>query len=224
LVLVVSLAGCGAAGGGGVGGGGGGGVGGGGAVPLDRLDEEYAAAFCRKIFGCCTASELPETPAAGGDEAACRATYGAAIASDLGDIQASVASGIVTYDGLKARSCFDTLIALPCTEWGGDEAPDRIPDCALILVGTVTPGGTCTGSETCPGGVCWPGGACVAYAKRGESCAEIPCQGGLYCKTNAAGICAAYESNGATCSFDDACRSNSCNGGVCGPSEICNGI
>ena len=64
FVLVAALAGCGPGGGGG----------GGGAVPLDQLDEEYAAAFCRKLFTCCTAAELPDTRAGTGDEAACRAT------------------------------------------------------------------------------------------------------------------------------------------------------
>ena len=74
FVLVAALAGCGPGGGGG----------GGGAIPLDQLDEEYAAAFCRKLFTCCTAAELPETPAGSGDEAACRATLGAMIAAELG--------------------------------------------------------------------------------------------------------------------------------------------
>ena len=216
-MLVAALAGCGPGGGGG----------GGAAIPLDRIDEEYAAVFCRKIFTCCTAAEILGSPAAAGDEAACRATYGAAIASDLGDVQASVASGIVTYDGGKARSCFEAVGALPCTEWGGDDAPDRIPDCALILRGTVAPGGACAGSEVCADGWCASGGICTANTRLGEACAGMPCQTGLYCDTNAAGAlttCAAFQPNGAPCSFGDECRSNSCNAGVCGPSEICNGI
>lgn len=220
FVLVAALAGCGADGTGRAGG----------AILLDQLDEEYAAAFCRKIFTCCTTAELSDTPAGSGDEAACRATISAASASDLGDIQTSVASGIVIYDGAKARSCFDTLVALPCTEWGGDDAPDRIPDCALIVRGTVAPGGACGATEQCADGWCASGGICMANTRVGEACVGRPCQDGLYCDTDAAGAlttCAAYQSNGAPCSFDDECRSKSCGAStprVCGPSLICNGI
>jgi hypothetical protein len=222
FVLVAALAGCGPSGGG---------TGSaGGAIRLDQLDAEYAAAFCRKLFTCCTAAELMATPAGSGDEAACRATYGARIAADFEAIRGGVASGAATYDGAKARSCFDALVGLPCTEWGGDDALERIPDCALFLRGTVAPGGACIVSQQCTDGECQTGGICVANARAGEACAGRPCQGGLYCDTDAAGAlttCAAYQPNGAPCSFDDECRSKTCGTGtprVCGPSEICNGI
>jgi len=214
---VAALAGCGPSGTGSAGG----------AILIDQLDEEYAAAFCRKIFTCCTASELPETPAGSGDEAACRATYRARIAADLDALRTGVASGAISYDGAKARSCFDALVGLPCTEWGGDEALDRIPDCALMLRGTVAPGGSCAASQVCADGWCGSGAICMANARAGESCVGITCHAGLYCDTDAAGAlttCAAYQPNGAPCSFDDECRSDSCNAGVCGPSDICNGI
>lgn len=220
VVLVAALAGCGPGSGGG----------GGGAISLDRLDEEYAAAFCRKLFTCCTAAELPETPAGSGDEAACRATLGAMIAPEWDEIRAGVASGIITYDGAKTRTCIDALAALPCTEWGGDDAGERIPDCDLIIRGKVAPGGACIASLECTDGWCASGGICMANARLGQSCVGTSCQGGLYCDTDAAGAlttCAVYQPNGAPCSFDAECRSNSCGAvapRVCGPSEICNGI
>jgi hypothetical protein len=215
FVLVVTLAGCGG--------------GRGASIPIDQLDDEYAAAFCRKIFSCCDAAERPSTPAGAGDEAACRASYLATIMSQFSDLQAGVASGILAYDGSKARTCFDALVALPCTEWGGDEVLERIPDCIQMLRGTVAPGGACPASLVCADGFC-DNAVCVANAKVGESCLGKGCQGGLYCDTDASGAlttCAALQPNGAPCSFDAECRSAACGDttpGVCGPAAICNGI
>lgn len=219
LVLVAALSGCGS----------GGGAGGGASIPIGQLDDEYAAAYCRKLFSCCDAAERPSTPAGDGDEAACRASYTATLMSQFDELQAGVASGILVYDGSKARACFNALVALPCTEWGGDEALERIPDCLQMLRGTVAPGGACPASRACADGFC-DSAVCVANAKVGESCVGKACQGGLYCDTDASGAlttCAALQPNGAPCSFDAECRSAGCGDvtpGICGPTTVCNGL
>jgi hypothetical protein len=206
------------------------GRGGGGAIPLDQLANEYAAAYCRKLFTCCDVAERPSTPAGSGDEATCRANYQTTIASQFADIQAAIEGGILIYSGVKARACFDALVALPCTEWGGDEALERIPDCVHMVWGTVAPGGACIEGRECADGFC-DLGSCVLNAKVGESCVGKPCQGGLYCDTDdvsgALTTCAALQSNGAPCNFDAECRSGGCGDvtpGSCGPTAICNGV
>jgi hypothetical protein len=222
VVLVAALAGCGPSAGGG--------SGGGGAVPLERLGDEYAAAFCRKVFACCDAAERQATTLGTGDEAACRVAFGATIADDIADVQASVAAGITTYDGQKARRCFDALVGLPCAEWGGDDAPERIPDCTQMLRGTIAPGGACLGGRECADGACSSDGTCVANAGAGESCLGRGCRGALYCDTDASGAlttCVAYQPNGAPCSFDGECRSNTCGSAtprVCTPPTMCDGV
>jgi hypothetical protein len=217
-VLIAVLAGCGSSGGGG------------GAIPIEQLGNEYAAAFCRKLFTCCDAAERPSTPAGSGDEAACRTSYQATIASQFGDLQAAVESGILVYSGVKARACFDGLVALPCTEWGGDEALERIPDCLQMVSGTIAPGGACIEGRECADGFC-EGGTCVRNARVGESCVGKACQAGLYCDTDDASgaltTCTALQSNGAACTFNGECRSGACGDvtpGICGPAAICNGL
>jgi hypothetical protein len=78
------------------------------------------------------------------------------------------------------------------------------------------PGTTCApGAECAAGSYCeiTTTEVCAALAGKGNSCATIPCQPGLYCDT--AVTCATPAVGGTVCTQDLACLSGSCVGGFC---------
>jgi hypothetical protein len=212
------------------------GPGGGGAIPFDQLANEFANLFCHKAFVCCDAVELQDFPSG---EAECRAAVAADLMSDLTGDETGVAMGTTIYDGAKARACVDTVAALSCSEWGGDDSLRRFPDCLHFFRGTVAPGGACSRSAECLDGTCPPSAGnavCVARAALGESCASNTCRQELYCALDPSGLpttCAVPKANGMTCIVDLECASRSCVGaptttgappGACGAPSMCNGV
>jgi len=209
---------------------------GGAAIPFDQLAAEYAKVFCQKAFICCDAVELQGFP---GGEAECRSAVVAEVMSDLTGDQTGIATGTTIYDGTKARICFNTVAALSCAEWGGDDSLRQYPVCLQIFRGTVAPGGACSRSAECLDGTCPPSvgsGVCVARSAVGESCATNSCRQDLYCALDAAGqltTCAVPKPNGMTCTYDSECASHNCVGapttsadppGACGAPDMCNGV
>ena len=196
-------------------------------MPQDRLGAEYAAVICRKAFTCCDAAELAgDAP----DEATCRAGIGAEASGTVASYQAATDAGRLIYHGDRARRCLDTLQALPCAQWGGDEELRRFPDCLHIFEGTVAAGGACEHSAECDDGFCDVAsgtGICVAFSRMGESCTAGRCLPELACASDASGfptVCANPLPDGSPCSYDSDCASTFCEASVCGLPLMCNGV
>jgi hypothetical protein len=208
---------------------------GGGAVPMDQLGAEYASVFCHKAFTCCDATELAGGNVTTADEATCRSLVGPEISSNVADNQADVSGGRLVYHGDSARRCLDTLAALPCAQWGGDEELARFADCQHVFEGLVAPLAPCVRNAECADGFCdTTAGVCRALPKLGESCPSGLCSEGLACLSNpttgATDVCGAPLGDGSPCHYDSECTSAFCNidpGGStssCGPATFCNGV
>jgi hypothetical protein len=211
------------------------GGGSGGAVPLDQVGTQYAAAFCRKAFTCCDATELASDGATAVDEATCRATVAVGVSANVANNMDDMAAGRVVYHGDSARRCLDVVAGLACEQWGADEALARFPDCLKVFEGKVAPGAPCTRDAQCADGFCDVNGTgvCVARPKSGEACTSGLCSQGLVCLSDSVGsftVCGAALADGSPCRFDAECASASCNidaatnTASCGPMTFCNGV
>src|SRR5947208_7004179 len=105
---------------------------------------------------------------------------GAGIDADAATNQAGVAAGRIVYHGERARRCVDSLIALPCEQWGDDDELRRFPDCQGTYEAKVAPGGACDLNQDCIGGHC-EASACVADPKTGDACRIGECARALVC-------------------------------------------
>jgi hypothetical protein len=159
-----------------------------GSVSLQDLPARAADVFCGAEAKC---GEFP-------DKASCALS----VTSNLGQLQADVATGKVTYDGAQARACLDSLSAaaaagnqLFVSSWsigvdgcrfsGARERPPAA--CALAFVGNVA-----------EGGVCFVGLECAS-----QNCALVHCSTAACC----AGTCAPAESPIGSVAVGGACTS-----------------
>ena len=202
-------------------------------IPIDQLASEYAAVFCHKMFTCCDASELAARESTGPDEAACRSVVAATVNDPV--LQAQVAAGRVVYHGDRARSCLDTVAALPCQQWALDEKLIRFPACDAITEGTLAAGSACAISDQCIDGFCGSSTGelvCAPPAQAGQPCSFAKCVSGLACRTDelaSPGICGPRLPDGAACVDQNDCASGYCIGdgtgmASCGLLTTCNGV
>jgi len=206
------------------------GPGSGGSIPIGQLGTQYAAVFCHKVFTCCEPAERSDINA--NDEATCRTLVATDVNTNIANSQASIDAGRISYHGDLARRCVDTVSALSCAQWSGDDEYRRFPECLSVLEGTVMPGGACTTSGECRGGTCdinaGTAGTCVARAGLGESCTTASCLAGLACQFDT-NTCMNPLPDGSPCLYNSDCANGFCEtdasgAQMCAPPTTCNGI
>jgi hypothetical protein len=206
------------------------GPGSGGSIPSGQLGSQYAAVFCHRVFTCCEPAERSDINA--NDEATCRTLVATDVNTKIAGSQASIDAGRINYHGDLARRCVDTLGALSCAQWSGDDEYRRFPECLSILEGTVMPGGACTTSEECRSGSCdinaGTAGTCVARAGLGESCATVSCLATLACQFDT-NTCMNPLPDGSPCVYNSDCTNGFCGTDAsgarsCASPTTCNGI
>lgn len=144
-------------------------------IPFDSLQREFATAVCAQFANC------PSTVPAGTVLAAiaqhpalysCADLFTADATFNMAQYRTSIDAGRITYDGAKARACFDAL-ASTCGAF--DQVLVGDANCQGALTGHVALGGTCFYDQECVAGThCDLGstcpGLCVAAAALGDSC------------------------------------------------------
>lgn len=185
-------------------------------VPFDRFGAEFAAAYCHKMFACCSVSEITSIDATAVDDASCASDMAAFFGGKLAVTQAEIDAGLVIYRGDRARACLDKVATLSCQQWVGDDRLIRFPECQAIVEGTVATGSACAADDECSSGHCGTStGAlvCTAQAQLGDSCAFADCVPGLACRTDESAVvlmCGQMLADGAPCVDTHDCASSFC--------------
>jgi hypothetical protein len=175
-------------------------------VTLGDLAERELSAQCSALARCGAVSS----------EASCKDLLRPALAANLSELSAGVASGTVSYDGDKASQCLDWLLAQPCDQ--SVAAVRVVPaSCGETIKGSLAEGAACAIPAQCASGSCRSPvnctdsccpGACAAArptpAAVGESCTARPCVTGTTC-SGSTHTCVALFAEGAACDYSDQC-------------------
>ena len=210
ITLVLSIAACGGDGGGGD------------SISLDELGAELGASSCAKIFECCSESELMEMfegidpPITTVEE--CEQFYAAFIGGLLlGPAREAVDRGTLVYNADLAGDCIAAFDSLSCDEVESAMDP-TFEGCENIFEGQLANEESCVTDLECQSGFCdgdsldGDPGVCKAVPGEGEPCESFECADGTYCENSGSGsgVCTATKPDGAECTFDDECQSESC--------------
>ena len=208
---------------------------GGASVELDQLSEELAKAYCAKVFGCCTATEIQDQFGdfiQVSDEARCVEVYTAFVEAFLvGQIRGSVEKGRIEYHADTTGDCIATLRNAGCEVFANAQA--ELDGCE-VMTGLVATADVCAWDEECGAGSYCDGdnfltgqeGVCTAEPGDGDPCSG-ECAEGFRCIS---GHCQPLGANGAGCDSDNDCLSDHCeqptpsSSGTCGTSTACDGI
>lgn len=209
-------------------------------VPLVRAPSAYAAAYCERMFGCCTVDEITEMlPGAQPpvtDLASCRDHVTRVFGNEfVDDTTRAEAAGHARYDGVAMAACLAHLREDPCEHLARVFRLMTLPeDCPLVRIPLAAIGASCDHdfqctSEYCEGGTETQSGVCRALPALGEVCPDNRCIAGAYCDrtTDPAGRCTALRLAGEPCTSFLECVDFACLGapdGVCGPPSTCNGV
>lgn len=197
------------------------GGGGDGSLSLDRLDEEFADAFCTKLYACCNDAEAMQFGMVLGftDEASCKTAYQMGFDDELVEIRARVETGELVYDGEAAAACAALMDSSTCTEFLGSTGHDA---CDVVFTGKVENGQPCQDDEDCRTGNCEIDGngleLCAAIPSEGQACIAT-CGAGLSC---ANGTCIVPKPDGEPCTTSDECAGGECNT-TCMTQTTCDG-
>jgi hypothetical protein len=208
-------------------------------IPIGAWANEFAAAYCAKIFACCDRTERSARWSFA-NEVECRRL----VAQDVAPSNARVAAGLLTYDARAARRCIDEIDAVACgTLFNHPDLRVVVSSCNQVMRGARKLGEPCQGLDSfCESAncltnedVCGPSRACPPSCGRGFFCDEaVGCTaakpaGGACATTDecesticALGVCGEKEADGATCLGDAECASGTCSrpvvvAGTCGP-------
>lgn len=176
----------------------------GGAVPIGQLGNQVLDALCARAARC---GEYP-------DKATCVASNGKL--SDMGQVEADVASGKVKYNGGQVASCLSVYDTVGCsiTESENLQMPQA---CQTVFQGTVATGGACYNDEECVSLLCNRGGCGGVTGCCAGTCESVPvtvasggdcgaagttCADGTYCKldsTSTSATCTPLVAAGQSC-------------------------
>jgi hypothetical protein len=207
--------------------------GGRGSVPPEQLGTAMGDVMCARLDECCTAAEFMEQTLGGETIEECHEFYAAFVGSILTPLlEDSIEQGRVVYHPDRMGACFDAIEALSCSETFVEvDGPAPWNGCQDPFEGQVAIGGECGAdwdclSDFCPGsGIDFDGNityaVCAEPPAIGMPCADFECGHGAYCEQ---GTCEALLADGSACSSGNDCQSDACNGGVCGPPTVCDGV
>ena len=220
LTLLIGIAACG---------------GGSGGVSPSELGGAIATASCSKLSSCCTAAEFKDATLGADDVTECKALF-TAFGGILGKIlDDSIAKGRVIYHADRMADCIAAIDDVSCLEFsrgGLDNIP--VDACENPFEPLVASGGECGEDFDCTSGYCsgettdFDGnityGTCGTAPVAGQPCDHNECAPGAFCDLGT--TCVATKADGASCTSDDQCASDSCNGdnpGTCGVQTSCDG-
>lgn len=209
-------------------------------VSLVRAPSGYAAAYCERLFECCTADEITEMlPGAlppVTDLASCRDHVTRVFGNEfVDDTMRAEAAGHARYDGVAMAACLAHVRDDPCELLARAFRLMTLPeDCPPVRIPLAAIGASCDHdfqctSDYCEGGTETQRGVCRPLPALGEVCPDSRCIAGTYCDRNSdpAGRCAALRLAGEPCTSFLECVDFACPGapdGVCGPPSTCNGL
>ena len=198
---------------------------GGGTAPVSLSDfpARSAAAQCKRVFRCCTETQIQAIYGTGiTDENTC--IYNLTLEGQISamTIGMAQATGHVRYDGEAAGACFEKLGTAPCTAESNDQSV--VPECNAYIVPLVPVGDTCQSDLDCQSGWCdrlvttTNYGMCLTVPTKGMACTSR-CVAGATCDT-VAGMCVDPKPDGSSCVLDEECLSGNCDnpnrtGGTC---------
>jgi hypothetical protein len=211
---------------------------GGDSVPLSELGSEMGKTICAKMVECCTAEELMDELLGATNQTECEELYNGLIGGlVVPQLEDSVASGRMRYDGGRMAECLDDLAAIECSELRGAIRGGPGTSCADPFTGLVDIGGACAGDVDCISSFCngdsldFEGnvmfGVCAQLPSDGQPCVDDTCGPGLRCDRQL-DTCAPALADGMDCTFDDDCASGDCvdsttGNGTCGRTMTCDG-
>jgi hypothetical protein len=130
------------------------------------LIDAFARFDCVQLLTCDQREDTPYRPLLGSLEE-CTAMFRAVIDTEY-DLFGYIERGTVLVDTVALGACIDAVAAHPCI------SPDFVPECDVVLKGTVAVGGGCSEGYECTSAVCSAVddqcGTCVASVGVGEPC------------------------------------------------------
>ena len=183
--------------------------GGNGGLTIMEFGRRLSAAYCERMFRCCTDSEIAErtlfseNPVQ--DPESCSEAVESWSALDLLGLMESMNAGRVAFDEERAAECLEEIDAEGC-ELGLAVVPFDM-GCDDAFVPLVEDGGSCEFDEDCKGGLCVDS-VCARLPDVGEPCL-YDCVPGAFCASDD-GTCRELLPDGAPCWNSDECR-NHCN-------------
>jgi hypothetical protein len=188
-------------------------------VGVAEFDRQLEQLMCDALFRCCASTKYA-------DPASCANVFAASDVPKDAKLNAAIAAGYVTFDGVAAAACLDAYRAV----YASCDHPLSVdpPVCKNWLYGVLPVGAACTGSDL--GGRCAPGlycgppfsdtgvGTCAPLPIAGADCSQSgsECMGGAVCLPNQR--CGMPLAAGQACDYHEQCQSDNCDAGVCSPS------
>lgn len=211
-------------------------------IPLQRAPAEFAAAFCERVFACCTSPEIADRfdsvdpPVT--DLASCE-SYAARVFGNefVADTQAAEAAGHARYLPEAMAECVDHLRADDCAHLARVFALMGLPlDCPRVHEPLAATGDGCNHDFQCTTAYCLGGtetqdGICAELPALGEACPESRCVDGAFCDRSVEvdGRCTPLADDGGACTSRFGCASFYCDipapgePGLCAPPATCDG-
>jgi hypothetical protein len=148
-------------------------------------------------------------------QSACTTNLDNALLSTLGQIQASIDQGVLTYHSDVANACINAQKgALADCNNDATALAANVTLCAGVFTGNAPAGAACPSGGGCASGLaCRLKSSCGTPAADGASCASAPCATGLACLPSIK--CGAPLAAGTMCTRGDQCASNFCSALSC---------
>ncbi len=196
-------------------------------VPLDKLDAEFSAAICEKVFECCSDAErmamfmqLTPTPT---DQASCETSYSALVGLVFGGGADSIMKGRILYSADNAGCVLGAVRAPGCaTSRMGEARLSGADGCNDFITSNVENDAACQQDYECKSGNCEGAqldfnnaannkdGVCKPMPSEGQACPGFKCADELYCDFGAESKCLATKANGMDCDNSSECKSDNC--------------
>ncbi|MBN2494234.1 MAG: hypothetical protein JXR96_06565 [Deltaproteobacteria bacterium] len=186
---------------------------------------DFSAAFCAKLYTCCTDAELEDIQGDNfTDEASCTTVFTTFVGTYIvTPMQSAITAERGEYDAKKAAKCLDEYTGRGCTGSTGDFS-SLLDTCEDFYVGLQATDAECASSLECVEGHMCHEDVCKQFLSSGAECTPdgLACDVGLYCDgANCTARKAATESCTSTteCQAGLICLQDECTQ----PDPVCDG-